>query len=35
MAEMADLDSEFSFSAYYYMGIKISGFRDSFDRFTS
>jgi insulysin len=34
-AEMAELDSEFTFSAYYYLGIKITGFRDSFDRFTS
>jgi len=32
---MAELESEFSFSAYYYMGIKISGFRDSFDRYTT
>lgn len=33
MAEMAELDSEFSFSSYYYMGVKIIGFRDSFDKF--
>lgn len=32
---MAELDSEFTFNAYYYMGIKIQGFRDSFDRFVS
>ena len=31
---MAELDSEFSFGSYYTMNIKISGFRDSFDRFT-
>lgn len=35
MADMADLDSEFSFSSYFTLGISITGFRDSFDRFTS
>ena len=30
---MAELDSEVSFTAYYNMGIKVVGFRDSFDRF--
>ena len=34
MAEMAELDSEFSFGSYYTLNIKINGFRDSFDRFT-
>lgn len=35
MAEMAELDSSFSFSAYYTLNVKITGFRDSFDRFTN
>ena len=35
MAEMADLDSDFSFSSYYTASIKIMGFRDSFDKFVS
>jgi insulysin len=35
MAEMADLDSEFSFGSYYTLNIKITGFRDSFDRFVN
>ena len=34
MAEMAELDSEFSFGSYFTLNIKISGFRDSFDRYT-
>lgn len=33
MAQMADLDSEFSISSYYTMNISVKGFRDSFDRF--
>jgi hypothetical protein len=33
MAEMAELESEFSFGNYFSINIKIVGFRDSFDRF--
>jgi secreted Zn-dependent insulinase-like peptidase len=33
LAQMADLDSEFSISSYYTMNISVKGFRDSFDRF--
>lgn len=32
-AEIAELDSNVSISSYYTVNIKISGFRDSFDRF--
>lgn len=32
-AEIAELDSSVSISSYYTMNIKVSGFRDSFDRF--
>lgn len=35
MAEMAELDSDVNFNSYYYLGIKISGFRDSFKGFTN
>lgn len=35
MAEMADLESECSFGSYYTFNIKITGFRDSFDRFVN
>jgi len=30
---MAELDSEFYFGSYYTFSIKITGFRDSFDKF--
>jgi secreted Zn-dependent insulinase-like peptidase len=35
MAEMAELESEFSISSYYTINIKVTGFRDSFDRFVN
>ena len=34
MAQMAELDSGFNFNSFFNFGIKIAGFRDSFDRFT-
>jgi len=35
LAEMAELGSECSISSYYTMNIKITGFRDSLDRFVN
>lgn len=35
VAEIAELESEFSFSSYFTLNLKITGFRDSFDRFTN
>jgi hypothetical protein len=35
MAEMAELDSSFTFSSYFTLTLAVAGFRDSFDRFTS